>query len=94
MEQELVKAMEEILGVENISMNDNYYQLGGDSIKAIQISSKLRNLGLEIKVKDILTYDCIEEIAASVIESQEVKVISQEQSRGIIEKTPITEWFF
>lgn len=93
-EQELVKAMEEILGVENISMNDNYYQLGGDSIKAIQISSKLKNIGLDIKVKSILNYDSIKEIAASVQERQEAKVISQDQCHGSIEKTPITEWFF
>lgn len=93
-EHELVKAMEEILGVENISMNDNYYQLGGDSIKAIQISSKLKNIGLDIKVKDILIHDYIKEIAASIEEGREAKVISQEQSQGNIDKTPITEWFF
>lgn len=93
-EQELVKAMEEILGIENISMNDNYYQLGGDSIKAIQISSKLKNIGLDIKVKDILIHEYIKDIAASIEESRETKVISQEQSQGIIDKTPITEWFF
>jgi amino acid adenylation domain-containing protein/non-ribosomal peptide synthase protein (TIGR01720 family) len=93
-EKELVITMEEILGVENISMNDNYYQLGGDSIKAIQISSKLKNKGLNIKVKDILAYDSIEEIAAEVEESQVVRVINQEQSQGTIERTPIIEWFF
>ncbi|WP_291560027.1 MULTISPECIES: amino acid adenylation domain-containing protein [unclassified Clostridium] len=93
-EKELVKAMEEILGVENISMNDNYYQLGGDSIKAIQISSKLKNVGLDIKVKDILAYDSIEEIAASIEESKVDMTISQEKKEGIIEKTPIIEWFF
>lgn len=93
-EKELVKAMEEILGVENISMNDNYYQLGGDSIKAIQISSKLKNVGLDIKVKDILAYDSIEEIAASIEESKVDMTINQEKSEGIIEKTPIIEWFF
>ncbi len=92
--EELVKAMEEILGVENISMNDNYYQLGGDSIKAIQITSRLKNIGLDIRVKDILAYDSIEEISSVVEESQEVREICQEQSEGIIEKTPIIEWFF
>jgi len=93
-EQELVKAMEEILGIEKIGMNDNYYQLGGDSIKAIQISSKLKSIGLDIKVKDILIHDSIKEIAASVQEKQQVRTISQEQSQGVIEKTPIIEWFF
>ncbi|OOM76973.1 plipastatin synthase subunit C [Clostridium puniceum] len=93
-EQELVKVMEEILGIKNISMNDNYYQLGGDSIKAIQISSRLKDIGLNIQVKDILTNDSIKEIAATVEKNRESIVISQEKSQGIIEKTPITEWFF
>ncbi|MPM57549.1 Gramicidin S synthase 1 [bioreactor metagenome] len=93
-EKELVKAMEEILAVENISMSDNYYQLGGDSIKAIQISSKLKNLGLNIKVKDILAYDSIAEIAATIEESEVVSLISQDKSEGTVERTPIVEWFF
>ncbi|MHB9940923.1 non-ribosomal peptide synthetase [Clostridium sporogenes] len=93
-EKELVKVMEEILGIENISMNDNYYQLGGDSIKAIQISSKLKNVGLNIKVKDILAYDSIEEIAATIEESEIIRLISQDKSEGTVEKTPIVEWFF
>ncbi|GAB6259741.1 amino acid adenylation domain-containing protein [Peribacillus sp. N1] len=93
-EKELVKAIEEILSVENISMNDNYYQLGGDSIKAIQISSKLKNKGLEIKIKDILDHDTIEEIAATIEESKELKSINQEQAQGVVERTPIMEWFF
>ncbi|WP_061320936.1 non-ribosomal peptide synthetase [Clostridium botulinum] len=93
-EKELVKVMEEILGIENISMNDNYYQLGGDSIKAIQISSKLKNVGLNIKVKDILAYDSIEEIAATIEESEIIRLISQDKSEGTVDKTPIVEWFF
>ncbi|WP_346961706.1 amino acid adenylation domain-containing protein [Clostridium sp.] len=93
-EKELVKAMEEILGIENISMSDNYYQLGGDSIKAIQISSKLKNVGLNIKVKDILSYDSIQEIAAVVEVNENDKVIDQEPSQGYIQSTPIIEWFF
>lgn len=93
-DKELVEVMEEILGFKDISMNDNYYQLGGDSIKAIQISSKLKNLGFDLQVKDILTYDSVKEIAETVTKSQDVKIISQEQSKGYIDKTPIIEWFF
>ncbi|MBN1040260.1 amino acid adenylation domain-containing protein [Clostridium botulinum] len=93
-EKELVKAMEEILGVESISMSDNYYQLGGDSIKAIQISSKLKNIGLTIKIKDILYYDSIQEIAETIAKNEEMVSISQEESQGEIKNTPIIEWFF
>ncbi len=92
-EKELVKAMKEILKVEKISMNDNYYQLGGDSIKAIQISSKLKNIGLNIKVKDILTYDSIKEIADAVVISKSNRDISQNKCEGKIKNTPIINWF-
>ncbi|GMQ55836.1 non-ribosomal peptide synthetase [Vallitalea sediminicola] len=93
-EKELVKAMEQILGIQGISMNDNYYQLGGDSIKAIQISSKLKNIGLILKVKDILSYDSIQEIAYMIEENQETFNISQDKIYGVIENTPIEQWFF
>ena len=93
-EKELVKAMKEILEIENISMNDNYYQIGGDSIKAIQISSKLKNVGLNISVKDILALDSIKEIASTIEEINSLKLICQEKSEGTLERTPIIEWFF
>lgn len=93
-EKELVEVMEEILRIENISMNDNYHQIGGDSIKAIQISSKLKNSGLELKVKDILTYDTIEEIAACVEVAKKSIAIDQNECTGEISRTPIIEWFF
>lgn len=93
-EKEVIKAMEEILGVENISMKDNFYQLGGDSIKAIQISSKLKNVGLNIKVKDILSYDFIGEIASTVEDTKNNNEVSQGLCDGEFSNTPIIEWFF
>lgn len=93
-EKELVGAMEEILGIEKISLNDNFFQLGGDSIKAIQISSILKNVGLDINVKDILTHGSIYEIAAAIEVTKSDKIISQGNHHGDIESTPIIEWFF
>lgn len=93
-EKELVEAMEEILGIEKISLNDNFFQIGGDSIKAIQISSILKNAGLDINVKDILTHGSISEIATAIEVIESGKIISQDHHHGVIESTPIIEWFF
>ncbi|WP_397351558.1 phosphopantetheine-binding protein [Paenibacillus larvae] len=30
------------MGIEKIGISDNYYQIGGDSVKAIQICARLR----------------------------------------------------
>jgi len=93
-EKELVNIMKEVLMIENISLNDNYYQLGGDSIKAIQISSKLRNAGFSINVKDILTYEIIGEMASHLTEADGFDMPDQGLAIGEFSPTPIIKWFF
>ncbi|TPG70553.1 amino acid adenylation domain-containing protein [Brevibacillus laterosporus] len=93
-EEQLVKVMGEVLGIAEISMNDNFYQIGGDSIKAIQISSKLKNMNMELHIKDILEKELVEEIAATIKENHTQKIIDQGVSTGTINQTPIIQWFF
>ncbi|KNY26442.1 non-ribosomal peptide synthetase [Pseudobacteroides cellulosolvens] len=93
-EKQLVETICEVLGVKGIGPEDNFYHLGGDSIKAIQIASKLKECGISIKVKDILSYPVIGELTANVeMKSREV-LEDQKLCEGDIGKTPITEWFF
>lgn len=92
-EKMLVNIICEVLKVNNISITHNFYYLGGDSIKAIQIASKMNEKGLMIKVKDILSHPIIEEMAVYVEYSSVVK-INQENQEGIIKPTPIVRWFF
>ncbi|MBD3267592.1 amino acid adenylation domain-containing protein, partial [bacterium] len=44
----------EVLGVDRVGVHDNYFVLGGDSIKAIQIVSRLFQEGIELEVRHIL----------------------------------------
>jgi len=92
-EKQLIQAVEEVLGINGVSLNDNFYQLGGDSIKAIQISSKLNNAGYAIKARDILTYEIIGEIATH-IEVAGNETIEQGPGQGSFAPTPIIKWFF
>lgn len=93
-EKFLIRTLEEVLDTNNISMNDNFYNLGGDSIKAIQISSKLKDLGLTVEVKDILTLNSIKEIANTINVQEESKDKNDEVCEGNIPLTPIMKWFF
>ncbi len=93
-EKELVTAIEQVLGVKNVSLLDNYNGLGGDSVKAIQISARLKNVGLSLKVKDILAYETIKEIAECIEKSDVTISVNQGKSVGEIENTPIINWFF
>jgi len=77
----------------DINADSNFYALGGDSIKAIQISSRILEHGYELKVPDILTNPMFREMAKCIIQKQEileVETISEEPFEGL----PIIQWFF
>lgn len=93
LETEFLESLKSILQVSSIGMQDNFYHLGGDSIKAIQLSSKLKNKGLLLKVKDILTNQSIRETASKIRRDNLEDEIEDEKSVTFL-NTPITAWFF
>ncbi|MGM9979579.1 MAG: amino acid adenylation domain-containing protein, partial [Clostridium sp.] len=66
LEKVLVDTIVDVLKVNKISLKDNLYQYGMDSIKAIRISSILREKGYDIAVKDIFRCNDILELAKSI----------------------------
>lgn len=42
LEYVLISIWEDVLGVDSLGINDNFFQLGGDSLTAIQLASRLR----------------------------------------------------
>ncbi len=93
LETEFLESLENVLQVSSISMQDNFFRLGGDSIKAIQLSSRLKNKGLILKAKDILTNQSIRETASKIRTDNFDDEIEDE--KGItFPNTPIAAWFF
>lgn len=88
----LQNAIRKTLGISSTKDNDNFYDLGGDSIKAIQISSSLSQYGYKIKVMDILNNPVISDMT-KYIEKQNQSSIAQEPCTGEIISTPIVHWF-
>ncbi|MBD8498539.1 amino acid adenylation domain-containing protein [Paenibacillus arenosi] len=66
-EKILIETMQEVLQISKISMKDDFFDIGGDSIKAIKLADKLTYLGLTISVMDILSFSVIEEMAEYVV---------------------------
>lgn len=88
----LVKVWCEVLGLQQVGVHNNYYSLGGDSIKAIQISSKLRDYNLKVAIRDLLQHQTIKELSKYVT-STDIKT-SQEMVTGQVNLTPIQKAFF
>lgn len=92
-EKVLATIIEEILGTGQISMNDSFFHLGGDSIKAIRVVSKVREKGYEINVRTIMEQKIIEKIAKSMKNSKD-EYVSQEMVTGQVVNTPILNHFY
>jgi amino acid adenylation domain len=88
----LIGIVKSILNLENVSINDNFYSIGGDSIKAIQMTSRLSEAGYKIKTKDILSADCLGEIAEHMKEGEK-EIYNIEHCSGQIKNTPVYSWF-
>jgi amino acid adenylation domain-containing protein len=56
-EEKLEEIFAHILGVEKIGVNDNFFQLGADSLKAIEAVTEIRKqLNIDLPLQDIFVY--------------------------------------
>lgn len=97
-EKALVNVWSQVLGIpeKDISIQDDFFDLGGDSIIAMRILPKLNSIGIKLSIKEIFLYRTIE-VISSYSKKQSKKndePISQELEEGDISLTPIQHWYF
>ncbi len=63
LEKSIEEVWAEVLKKNEIGIDDNFFEIGGDSIKSLQIVSKLRTNGIEITPKDFLKHPTISEMS-------------------------------
>ncbi|AOM78750.1 hypothetical protein BFS30_17155 [Pedobacter steynii] len=94
-ERSTLEVWEKVLRQNDLSIRDNFFEAGGDSIKAVQIASRLLEKGIKVEVKKILTYQTIEEISRH---SEQVEVAVRQNHKNNIDMaegfSPIAAWFF
>ena len=92
-ERDVVSAMAKVLGVgEALGVTHDFFELGGDSIKAIRLVSALRNLGYACAVADVMKARTARALTA-VMSSLTDEAISQEPFKGEVADTSIFAFF-
>jgi len=67
-EKKLIKIWEDVLGIDKIGINDDLLVLGGNSLKTILLSSRIRKeFGVTINVKDLFINSILKEQALCII---------------------------
>ena len=94
MEATLVSIWQELLGVERVGIHDNFFALGGDSIITIQLSSRAKRAGYQIRPKDIFLHQSIAALALALTQ-QDHRVSQGEQGilSGESGLLPIQSWY-
>ncbi|MGF2373516.1 amino acid adenylation domain-containing protein, partial [Bacillus inaquosorum] len=91
-EKVMAEIWEELLDVEELGVSANFFELGGDSIKALQVCARLKQCGFETTVREMFEHQTLGELSARVRKA--VHVIDQGPVEGEITWTPIQQWFF
>jgi amino acid adenylation domain-containing protein/non-ribosomal peptide synthase protein (TIGR01720 family) len=91
-EKILVHIYEEVLKKKNIGIKEDFFALGGDSIKSIQVVSLLRQKGFMLTIQDVLLNPVIEELAKKIILT--TQSVDQGAVTGMIPLSPAQKAFF
>ncbi|MEH1938078.1 MAG: amino acid adenylation domain-containing protein [Nostoc sp.] len=92
-EQILTNIWQLLLLKEKVSIHDNFFEIGGDSILSIQIVSRAKNSGIQITPKQIFQNQTIAELAK--VANTTVSVESKQGIvTGVASLTPIQQRFF
>jgi len=101
LQQKLVEIYSKVLGFNSqiISINDDFFRLGGDSIISIQLVSNIRKqLNFCLSVKEVFIYRTVlqlsEFIETKILEEPTISLTEQGILKGEVPLHPIQKWFF
>jgi non-ribosomal peptide synthase protein (TIGR01720 family) len=92
--EQLISAVwQQVLHLEKISIHDNFFESGGDSILSIQVVAKTNQAGLQLTVKQLFEHQTIAGLA-EVVGTTAANQAEQGVITGTLPLTPIQHWFF
>ncbi|MFD2726452.1 non-ribosomal peptide synthetase [Hyunsoonleella rubra] len=94
LEQQLLDIWKSIVGIETLGTNDNFFEVGGDSILSIQIIAMARKMGIAIAPNQLFEHQTISELAMFVSREDDKNLNKEDMVMGDIPLSPIQHWFF
>ncbi|MFE9412091.1 condensation domain-containing protein, partial [Streptomyces sp. NPDC006704] len=94
-EEVLCALFAQTLGLDHVGPDDTFFEIGGDSILAIQLVSRARSAGLDFAPRDVFAYQTPAALAAVAqphSEATDDEEAGDEEAGGDLAATPIVHW--
>lgn len=93
-EKILSEIWSDVLKLERVGVNDNFFEVGGDSILSIQIVSRAKSKNLKLTVAQIFEHKNIRNLARAVDFETDGFVEEEGYAVGEFSTGPVQQWFF
>ncbi|MFD5842895.1 non-ribosomal peptide synthetase [Streptomyces chartreusis] len=91
-ERAVCAAVATVLRLEEVGVDQDFFQLGGDSILAISLLSALRDAGLYVTARQIFTNSTVGTLAAVASRDDVTAVDHRDVATGSVVGSPIVQW--
>lgn len=86
MESTVVHIWQTLLGIDEIGIHDNLFDLGGDSLLAVQLASRIREtLHVEIAIRDIFEQPTVAGLVAGIEQSRQAAAADMDQLAEVVD---------
>jgi aryl carrier-like protein len=89
----IVDVWSDVFGIDSISIHDNFFDLGGDSILSIRIVAGLRRAGIRVKPRDLFDHPTIVDLE-KVADTEAISNPARPRLVGPAPLLPMQRWFF
>ncbi|MBW4718811.1 condensation domain-containing protein [Saccharothrix obliqua] len=90
----LAEIWAEVLGVDSVGPDDDYYALGGDSVMTIRIAKKAAERGIQLTRRQMFTHPTVRALAGVAKRGGPTTLHRVLSQRRAIPLTPVQSWFF
>ncbi|MFD9906209.1 amino acid adenylation domain-containing protein [Streptomyces sp. NPDC059063] len=88
-EAELCALFADVLGLARVGADDSFFELGGDSISSLQLSSRARRAGLVVTPRQVFEERTPERLAAVAVRAASAGPDAQDVAEGEVPLTPV-----
>ncbi|MFD7501290.1 amino acid adenylation domain-containing protein [Streptomyces sp. NPDC059850] len=91
-ERVVCAAVAKVLRLDEVGVDQDFFQLGGDSLLAISLLSAVRDAGLHLTARQIFTHSTVGALAAVALVADTATVDREDVATGTVVGSPIVQW--